>query len=462
VAGTAEPIDSPTAAAPLALPKVPTGNEGIDRILRGGLPEGRTTLLSGGPGCGKSLLALEFAVRSARTGHPAIFIPFEERLEAVRANAGTLGWNLEDLESRKLLFLLDARIDYESVRTGSFDLKGLLAMVQGIARSMKSNRLCLDAIDALLRLYNDKAREREQLLILNEWLTDHGFTSVLTVKRTEGHEADTHYEFLDYLADCVIHLDQRVSAQVTTRRFRVIKYRGSGYGRNEYPYVIGEQGIRVVPISSVELRHQGLGPRLTTGLSELDRMLGGGYLKASAILIAGAAGTGKTTLASIFSCSAANRQERVLYIGFEESMEAVVSSMLSSGTDLRPALKAGLLKPLTAMPESMGSEEHLLRVLDAVEGFRPDHVVLDAVSATKRIGSERAAFEFLVRLLNVCRETGITTILLNQTSGVIQSAEVAGEEISSIVDAILFLRYTEIGGEINRLISVTKSRGSQH
>jgi circadian clock protein KaiC len=300
------------------------------------------------------------------------------------------------------------------------------------------------------------------LLLLNNWLTDHGFTTVLSVKRAEGSDPNGHYEFLDYLADCVIHLDQRVSSQVTTRRLRVIKYRGSGYGRNEYPYVISRAGVRVVPISAVELRHQGLGAPVTSGLADLDAILGGGYLRGSSVLIAGAAGTGKTTLASIFACSASARHERVLYVGFEESMEAVVSAMLSSGTDLRPALHSGTLQALTAMPESMGSEEHLLRVLDAIEDFCPQHVIVDAVSAARRMGSERAAFDFLVRLLNVCRERGITTLLLNQTAGAAQPVEVAGEEISSLVDAIVFLRYTEIGGEINRLITVAKSRGSAH
>jgi len=444
------------------LPRVATGNPGLDEVLFGGLPKGRTTLFSGGPGCGKSILGLEFLVRGALAGHPGILVPFEEHIDAVRANALTLGWDLAALEKQNLIMLVDAHVDHEMVLSGNFDLHGLLGIIDGAARFLKAERLVLDAIDVLLRYFNDAAREREQFFFLNDWLLNRKLTTVLTVKRSDFGNGSGRYEFLDYLADCVVHLDQRVNQQVTTRRLRVVKYRGSNYGRNEYPYVTAPGGITVIPISGAELRHKPLGNPFTSGQPQLDEMLGGGYPQNSCILIAGASGTGKTTLVSLFARTACERGERVLFVGFEESAEALTGAMLSSGTDLRPALKAGTLRPLTSMPEAMGIEEHLVRVAKAIEEFGPHHVVLDAMSAVRRMGSDRAAFDFMVRLVGLCREHGITLLFTNQTKGNEQMGEIAGEETSSLVDTILSLRYIEVGSETNRTIGVVKSRGMSH
>lgn len=454
--------DARTQVAAKPIVKAATGNAGLDEILRGGFPVGRTTLLSGGPGSGKSLLALEFMLGGAEAGEPGIFVPFEERADAVRTNALTLGWDLAALERQGRIFVLDTHIDHETIVSGSFDLKGLLSIVEGVIRDMGTKRLALDAIDVLLRFFNDTTREREQLFALNDWLLEHAVTTVLTVKRSVNDDGNSRYEFLDYLADCVLHLDQRVVEQVTTRRLRVLKYRGSDYGRNEYPFVTAAGGLRIIPVSGVELRHQPLGEPVSSGRRELDEALGGGYLRASSVLVAGASGTGKTTLASTFACAAAARGEKVMMISFEESIEAVASAMLSSGTDLRPGLQSGLIRPVTAMPEAMGVEEHLLRILDCIEAFEPDHVIVDAISATRRMGSGHSAFEFLVRLLSPCRERGITTILLNQTSDDGTIFQIAGHELSSLVDSIIFLRYVESGGETNRVLSIIKSRGRNH
>ncbi|HKD80445.1 MAG TPA: circadian clock protein KaiC [Candidatus Angelobacter sp.] len=446
----------------IALPRVPTGNAGFDQVLRGGLPQSRTTLFSGGPGTGKSILGLEFLVRGTMAGEPGVLVVFEERPAAIRANALTLGWDLAALEQRKLLLLIDGHIDYEMTTSGSFDLKGLLSIVEGAAREIKAERLVFDAIDVLLRYFNDSAREREQLFLLNDWLVDHKFTSVLTVKRGSASEANGHYEFLDYLADCVVHMDQRVREQVTTRRLRVIKYRGSDYGKNEYPYIAGPGGLKFIPLSGAELRHKPLGPPVTSGSRKLDEILGGGYPQGCCVLISGPSGTGKTTLSSVFACAAAKRKEKVLFIGFEESIEALVGSMLSSGTDLRPSLKSGILRSLTAMPETMGIEEHLVRVVDVMREFSPQHVVLDAISAVRRTGAAQASFDFLVRLITVCRESGITLLVVNQTDESGKAGDIAGQQASSLVDTIVALRYIESGGETNRIIDVVKSRGMHH
>jgi len=454
--------DARTGVTPKPLSKAAVGNPGLDQILLGGLPRGRTTLFSGGPGCGKSLLALEFVLRGAEAGEPGIFVPFEERAEAVRANALTLGWDLEALERERRLFILDTHIDHETLVSGSFDFKGLLAIIEGVARDIGSKRLALDAIDVLLRFLGDPGREREQLFALSDWLLDRAMTSVLTVKRSADQDGTSRYEFLDYLADCVIHLDQRVTDQVTTRRLRVLKYRGSDYGRNEYPFVTAAGGLRIIPVSSAELRHKELGGPVSSGQADLDEVLGGGYLRASCAMIAGASGTGKTTLTSTFARAAAARGEKVLLISFEESIEAICGTMLSSGIDLRPGLEAGMIRPLTTMPEAMGVEQHLLRILDAIDEFGPEHMIVDAVSATNRMGSGQSAFEFLVRLVNSCRERGITMIFANQTFEESRPLEIAGQQISSLVDTIVHLRYVESGGETNRVLAIIKSRGRQH
>jgi circadian clock protein KaiC len=445
-----------------ALSKMATDIAGLDEILEGGLPKGRTTLVSGGPGTGKTVLGLEFLYRGAVAGEPGILVAFEERADAVRQNAASLGWDLAPLEQAGQLFLMEARLDPQVVLSGSFDLQGLLAIIGGQATTMGARRIVIDALDVLLRIFDDPARERNQIYALHDWLMDRQMTAILTVKTSPGGEAAPRYEFLDFMADCVIYLDQRVTGQVSTRRLRVIKYRGSGFGRNEYPYVITGEGISLLPISTAGLGHEPLGPKVSSGHPRLDSIMDGGYRRASCALIAGTSGTGKTTLACTFARAACERGEKVLYINFEESEGAMVSAMLSPAIDLRPALQAGTLQVMTAMPEAMGAEEHLVRAFKALEVFQPQHVVVDAISSCKRMGTEQVAFEYVVRLVNACKERGITCILINQAAGFKEEQEISGIGISSLVDTVIFLRYIDVGGEINRMLLVMKSRGSKH
>jgi circadian clock protein KaiC len=271
------------------------------------------------------------------------------------------------------------------------------------------------------------------------------------------------YEFLDFMADCVIRLDHRVIGQVATRRLRVVKYRGSGFGTNEYPYVIGRSGIVLFPLTKAELAHQPLGPRVSSGLAGLDAMLDGGFRSTSCILITGRSGTGKTTLASTFVQAACGRGEKILYLSFEESREAMVTAMQSAGIDLVPAIRSKRLLVQTALPESMGSDDHLIRALAAIDAFKPNHVTLDAISACVRMGSEQAAFDYLMRLVSILKERGITCIMTNQISDVAGSdEELSGIGFSSVVDAVIQLRFVEAGPEINRQMLVIKSRGSAH
>ncbi len=444
------------------LPKVPTGIAGLDLVLGGGLPTGRVTLIHGGAGSGKSMMALQCLLHGANADKPGILVMFEERAAAVRQNARSLGWNLAPLEQKKRLCLLDARLDPGAVISGDFSIKGILAVLDHRFKAMRAKLIVIDAVDALLHLYDSPLRERNELYALHEWLLDRGLTAIVTVKTVPQEEAPSRYAFLDFMADCVIHVDQRVTAQITTRRLRVIKYRGSGYGRNEYPFIINENGINIIPITSHVLQHRSPGPKVSSGQAWLDEVLGGGYKCGTSILIAGTAGAGKTTLACVFTRAACLRGERVLYLNFEESAESMVSNMLSPGLALQPLIKTGTLVVRSYLPEARGVEEHLFHALKDVDEFQPQHVVVDAISACNRMGSDQAAFEYLMRILNDCKERGITCIYINQTSGLEIVEEISRIGISSIIDTIILLRHLPIGGAIARQLIVMKSRGSKH
>jgi circadian clock protein KaiC len=444
------------------LPKVSTGIAGLDLVLHGGLPAGRVTLIHGGPGSGKSIMALQCLLHGAAAGKPGILVMFEERAEAVRQNAHSLGWDLAPLERTNKLCLLDARLDQGAVVSGDFSIKGILAVLDQRFKAMRAKLIVVDAVDALLHLYDSPTRERHELYALHEWLLDRGLTTVMTVKTVPEEKAPSRYAFLDFMADCVVHVDQRVTAQITTRRLRVIKYRGSGYGRNEYPFLIDERGINIIPITSNVLQHRPAGPRVSSGHAGLDDVLAGGYKSGTSILIAGTAGAGKTTLACVFTRAAGLRGERVLYLNFEESAESMVSNMLSPGVPLQPLIRAGTLVIRSYLPEAMGVEEHLFHALKNLDELEPRHVIVDAVSACKRMGSEQAAFEYLMRVLNACKERGVTCIFINQTAGLDVVGEISGIGISSTIDSIFLLRHLPVNGGIKRELIVMKARGSKH
>jgi circadian clock protein KaiC len=448
-------------AATKSLRKAPTGIRGLDEILLGGLPRGRVTLVGGGPGTGKTLLGLELLYRRALAGEPGVFVTFEESAQALRANVQGLGWTLEPLEKAGKLYLLEARVSPEATVSGEFNLKALLVVLEGQARAMGARLLVIDALDVLLRLFSDRQREASELFLLHGWLVEHGMTAVLTVKLASGAAA-SRYDFLEYLADCVLHLDQRVTEQVSTRRLRVVKYRGSGFGRNEYPYTIDEEGLVVVPVSSGARDYEALGSFITSGHKVLDQVLGGGYRRSSTVLIAGANGTGKTTMLCTFARSATTRREKVLYLDYEESAEELLEGMLGLGIDLRPALDKGVLKLISSAPEADGVEEHLVRALKTIDAFQPRHVLVDAVSAFTRMGSEHSAFDFLLRLMNGLKEHRITGLFGLQTSLSEWAQEVGRIRIGSLLDAIVVLRYVDSGTEVNRALLVMKARGAFH
>ncbi|MFW6171596.1 MAG: ATPase domain-containing protein [Planctomycetota bacterium] len=448
--------------SPQALPKIPTQVAGLDDVLHGGLPRDRTTLLIGGPGAGKTLLSIETLYRAARSGRPALFISFEESAAAIRTNALSMGWDLASLEQEGHLSLLDPELDFRAIRAGEFNISGLLATAQGEAERIEASLVVIDAIDVLMRLFTDPVRREDELYALHAWLIKRQFTSILTVKSRAGQGGESVFPFLDFLMDCIIVLDQRVVKQVATRRLRVLKYRGSGYIDNDCPVVIASSGMVMMPVSSAELRHEPLGPPRSSGHKSLDQLLDGGYRQGSVVLVAGPTGCGKTTIACTFTLSAARRGERTLYVSFEEGEQGIFSAMRGVGLDLSPFVQEGVVEILTAMPESMGVEAHLLRILRAIERFEPRHVVVDAISASRRMGPEAWAFDFLVRLLGMCRERGITCFYLNQTPGGSTADYLSGFGISSLIDTAVVVDYAWEADVLERYLFILKSRGARH
>lgn len=442
--------------------KLPTKIRGLDDILHGGIPQEALTLLSGGPGSGKTMLCMEFIIKSAFDGHPGIFLTFEESESAIRNYAGAFGWDIKKLEADGHLYLLSARIQPDAVISGDFDLQGLFNILKQKAASMGAKRLVIDAPDVYLRLMDSIAKERAELQSLHEWLRQSGMTTLMSVKSRLDKHLPNPYEFLDYMADCVICLDQRVEEQITTRRLRVFKYRGSAYGRNEYPFGITNQGIWIIPVTQASLSHRSLGEPVSSGVDGLDAILGGGYGRNSCALLTGNSGTGKTTFACSFVLSAVSLGERVLYIDFEESWDALVSCMQSAGLDMRTAMESGNLRFFSTMPESQGIEEHLIQGFRAIADFEPKHLIIDAISACRRMGSDQAAFDYLLRIIDQCKQKGITSLLTNLTSVMDPGQEITGIDLSSVIDTVVILRNYEKQSAFVRDLAVLKSRGRAH
>ncbi len=442
--------------------KVSSGITNLDEVLHGGFPEKRTTLIKGAAGTGKTVLGLEFLHHSAINGEPVIFISFEETAQALRQNALSMGWDLAPLEAAGRFFLWEAKLDRTTITSGDFGLDSLLSVIQGKAEEMGARRIMIDAIDVLMRIFEDTNREHDELYRLHDWLIEQQFTTLLTAKALRPVDQGCIYEFLDYMADCVLVLDLQVTGQVTTRRLRVVKYRGSGFYSNEYPYLITSEGNIILPITGVQLVHQPPGQKISSGNAEFDRALGGGFHRAATIVISGPSGSGKTTLAATFTEAACAKGDKVLYISFEESSEMIVTAMRSPGIDLRPALEQGSLHFYTILPETLPPEEHLYRILRQLDDSRPDHLVLDAISACNRMGTEAAAFDFLVRLIHTCKERQITCLMTNQMAADKSQLMPVNLGIASIVDTLISLRFIEVDHRIKRNLLVVKSRGAHH
>lgn len=445
-----------------SLKKTPTGISGLDDITYGGLPEGRTTLVYGSAGSGKILMAMEFLVKGAENyGEPGVFMAFEETAEDLAENFASLGFNLDSLEARNKLIVDYVRIEKSEIEeTGEYDLEGLFIRLGLAIDSIGAKRVALDTLEVLFSGFQNEAILRSELRRLFRWLKDRGVTAIVTGER--GETSLTRYGLEEYVADCVIFLDNRMEEQIATRRLRIIKYRGSKHGSNEYPFLIEEDGISVLPITSLGLEHEASRERISTGIPRLDTMLGGqGYYRGTTILISGTAGSGKTSFAAQFCKAACERGESCLYFAYEESPDQIIRNMRSIGIDLQPYLDSGLLKIHASRPMAYGLEMHLITMRKFLDTFKPDVVVIDPISNLTNVGTQTDVRLMLTRFIDHLKLRNITAVC---TSLVVQesTAGINAEGISSLMDTWVNLRFFENSNERNRGISVIKSRGMGH
>ena len=443
-------------------PKSPTGIQGLDEITGGGLPTGRPTLICGGAGCGKTLLAMEFLVRGAtQFNEPGVFMAFEETAEELTQNVASLGFDLETLIAQNQLALDFIYIERSEIEeTGEFDLEGLFIRLGYAIDTIGAKRVVLDTVESLFAGLPNPLILRAELRRLFRWLKNKGVTAIITGERGDG--LLTRQGLEEYVSDCVIVLDHRVNNLVSTRRLRVVKYRGSTHGANEYPFLIDEDGISILPITSLGLQHQVSVERVSSGIPRLDAMLSdAGYYRGGSILVSGTAGTGKSSLAGHFADAACRRGERVLYFAFEESAGQIIRNLRSVGIDLEPWAQQGLLQFQATRPTFAGLEMHLTTMHKVVTRFQPQIVIVDPLNSFISAGNENEVKAMLMRLVDFLKMHRITGFFTSLTAGggALDHTDTA---ISSLIDTWLLLLAIEAGGERNRALSILKSRGMAH
>jgi len=444
------------------LPKCPTGIQGLDEITGGGLPRGRPTLVCGGAGCGKTLLAAEFLVRGAtQFGEPGVLMAFEETEKELKANVASLGFDLEGLVRRKMIVIDYVHIERSEVQeSGEYDLEGLFVRLGYAIDAIGAKRVVLDTLEVLFASLPNEAILRSELRRLFRWLKDKGVTAVITAER--GRESMTRHGLEEYVSDCVILLDHRVNDQIATRHLRVVKYRGAQHGTNEFPFLIGDEGISVLPITSLALNHKVSAERIATGISRLDAMLGGrGFFRGSSILLTGTPGTGKTIVSANFAQAAARRGERVLFFSFEESPDQIIRNMHSIGLRLEPLVSRDLLRFHSARPSLYGLEMHLATMFKEIATFKPQVVIIDPITSLMDSGTDSEGKGMVTRLIDYLKAGQVTSLFTSLTQGghTLQQSEAA---MSSLMDAWLLLQDYEGNGERNRVLYVLKARGMAH
>ncbi len=445
-----------------ALPRCPTGIQGVDEITGGGLPRGRPTLVCGGAGCGKTLFAAEFLVRGAvQFDEAGVFMSFEETDAELAANVASLGFDLAGLVRRKKVAVEHVRVERSEItETGEYDLEGLFVRLNYAIDSIGARRVVLDTLEALFAGLPNEAILRAELRRLFRWLKDKGVTAVITAER--GRDQLTRHGLEEYVSDCVILLDHRVVEQIATRHLRVVKFRGALHGTNEFPFHISDDGLRVLPITSLGLNHQVSSERISTGIPRLDAMLSGqGFFRGSSILLTGTAGTGKTSVGACFAQAAARRGERVLFFSFEESANQIIRNMHSIGLRLEPLVQRGRLRFHSARPTLYGLEMHLATMFKEIAAFRPSVVVVDPLTSLLVAGSDYETKGMATRLIDFLKGGQITSLFTSLTHGghPLQQSEIS---MSSLMDSWLLLRDFEGNGERNRVLYVLKARGMAH
>jgi len=441
--------------------KCTTGVRGLDEITFGGLPKGRPTLITGGAGSGKTLMSMEFLVRGATDyNEPGVFMAFEETAEELAQNVASLGFDLEELIAHKKVLVDYIRVERSEIEeTGEYDLEGLFVRLNYSIDSIGAKRVVLDTIESLFAGLGNEAILRAELRRLFRWLKEKGVTAIITAER--GESTLTRYGLEEYVSDCVILLDHRVQNQISTRRLRVVKYRGSVHGTNEYPFLIDEKGISIMPITSLTLDYAISAKRVSSGIPRLDAMLEDkGFYCGSTILVSGTAGTGKTSISAHFASATCQRGERCLYFAFEESPNQIIRNMKSIGINLEPYVKNGLLRIHAIRSTFYGLETHLVQMQKNVDDFKPTAVVVDPITNLITAGEESDVKSMLTRLIDYLKTKQITTLFTNLTH--LESLERTESEVSSIMDTWILLRDIELGAERNRGIYILKSRGMAH
>ena len=446
------------------LPKAPTGIAGLDEITEGGLPRGRPTLVCGAAGCGKTLLAAEFLVNGVlQHGEPGVFMSFEESNDDLVANMRSLGHDLDVLQAEGKLVIDHVKIERSEIEeTGEYDLEGMFIRLDHAIRRIGAKRVVLDTIEALFSGLPNQALLRAELRRLFHWLKDRGMTAIVTGER--GENTLTRYGLEEYVADCVLLLDHRIIDQISTRRLRVVKYRGSAHGTNEYPFLIGASGLSVLPITSLRLDHPARDERVSTGVRGLDGMLGGqGVFRGSSVLISGTAGTGKSSVGASFVDSVCARGEKAVLFAYEESESQLIRNMRSIGIDLARWKAQGLLQVHASRPTLHGLEQHLVTMYDIVKKSRPDAVVIDPISNLEMHRPDNSLQGTLLRLIDFLKQQGVTSVFTTLTHGPANEVfDTSGIGVSSLMDSWIVLSNLEFNGERTRTMQVVKSRGMPH
>lgn len=449
-----------------ATAKTPTGIAGFDEITGGGLPRGRTTLLAGGPGSGKTIFSLQFLVHGAQNREPGIFVSFEESSGRIAANVQDFGWKIEELQQKKLYFM-DAQPMPDLIQSGSFDLSGMLAALGAQIKIMRAKRIVFDALDIVMALLPDPAAKRREIYRLHEWLLSHQLTCLITAKAS-GSEASAINEqplgFMQFMVDCSVVLNHRVTLGVSQRNLRVQKYRGSSFEENESPFVIGRGGFDVAIARTLGRKDISVtDERVTSGIDRLDTMLGGGYYRGASVLITGFPGTAKTTLSGAFAEAACRRGERTMFVSFDSDGGEVIRNLASVGIRLERYVKNGLLRMISARTITGSAETLLVRIKTLAKEHRSRCLVIDPVSTLSKSGNELTAHAVAERLIDWSKAYGITlvcTSLLDEMAG--QTEGGTPLQISTLADTWIHLNYLVQAGERNRGISIIKSRGTSH
>ena len=444
------------------LPKTPTGITGLDEITGGGIPKGRPTLVCGDAGCGKTLMSLEFIIKGAIDfDEPGVFMAFEEKTEELAMNVASLGFDLDKLQEEKKIKLDHVHIDRSEIEeTGEYDLEGLFIRLNYAIDNIGAKRVVLDTLENLFSSLTNEAVLRAELRRLFHWLKGKGVTAIITGERGEGKLTRQGLE--EYVSDCVILLDHRVINQISTRRLRIVKYRGSVHGTNEYPFLIDEEGISVLPVTSLKLEKPVSSERIRSGIPALDKMLDGkGFFKGSSILVSGTAGTGKTSIAAYFANQTCSEGNKCIYFAFEESPNQIIRNMHYIGVNLQQYVDKGLLKFFASRPTLYGLEMHLVAMYKTIKKFKPKAVVLDPITNLITVGSVSEVKSMLIRLIDFLQEEQITVMFTALTLNTIISDQ-TDEGVSSLVDAWLLVRDIEYNGERNRGMYIMKSRGMKH